>query len=214
MPSIGEFIARFGEVYRSYRMTWDSYYPIGKTMAMYQERTAFIQEFGFSVPTAEALDAVAAFSPLVEVGAGSGAWAHLLAARGANVIATDPELEHFPFSVGRYYPIQRLQAKTAVRRWPERNVFCAWPSLRHTWLRQAAKAMLPGRMLIAIREDATADERTWDYLESAFTQIGDGLEIPSWHYCHDRLEIWRKRPRTDGVTPRARHHQAEKEKPT
>jgi hypothetical protein len=46
--------------------------------------------FGFAVPNDAALDALAALSPLLEVGAGVGYWAALLrATRGADVLATD-----------------------------------------------------------------------------------------------------------------------------
>jgi hypothetical protein len=125
--------------------------------------------------------------------------------RGADIIATDPAVERFTFDEVRfsweqtYHPIAPLAGKTAVRRWPERNVFCCWPSLRQTWLRQAARAMLPGRALIVVREDATADGRTWDYVKYAFKPVAigaggdDWIELPNWHYLHDHLEVWIKK---------------------
>jgi hypothetical protein len=45
--------------------------------------------FGYAVPTEEALAALAALSPLLEIGAGVGYWAALLRGRGADVLATD-----------------------------------------------------------------------------------------------------------------------------
>jgi hypothetical protein len=200
------------------------------TLALHLERDQFIREFGFAVPTREALDRICAFSPLLEIGAGSGAWARLLALRGADIIATDLNVESFATYRGErwerwvwektYHPVLPLAGKTAVRRWPERNVFCCWPSLGQTWLRQAARAMLPGRALLVVREDATADERTWNYVERHFKPVvnyleeiraGDleighwvdnTVELPNWHFLHDQLEVWIKKTRRElAATP-------------
>jgi hypothetical protein len=79
--------------------------------------------------------------------------------------------------------------------------------------------MLPGRALIVVREDATADERTWSYVEHHFkpaahyiedVRAGDlevgrwlnSLELPNWHYFHDYLEVWIKKTRRElAATP-------------
>ncbi len=195
VPNLQNLIDRFGEGFRSYRRAWRFDVSIGEIIAFNKERPRFIEEFGFPIPTEEALDAVARYSPLVEVGAGAGAWAKLLTDRGVDLIATDACLEQFSFEIGRHYHSLPMQGKTAIRRWPNRNVFCSWPSFEHTWLRQAAKAMRPGRALIVIREDATADERTWDYVEAAFREVEEPIELPSWHYIHDQLEIFVKKGR-------------------
>lgn len=193
--SLQEQIASWGEEYRSYRRTWDrpvSPHTVSDAIRLHRERDAFIHRFGFSCPNAEALDLLARHQPLLEVGAGSGLWTRLLLARGVDVIATDPVLE---FRWNDRYPALPLAAKTAVRRWPERHVFCSWPSLKQTWLRQAARAMRPGRVLICVCEDAVADERTWDELDDPdrFEVIEDFVELIGWHYCHDHLRAWRKR---------------------
>ena len=53
------------------------------------ERTALVQKYAFSIPTAGVLRLVADFSPIVEIGAGSGYWAMCLASMGADVAAFD-----------------------------------------------------------------------------------------------------------------------------
>jgi hypothetical protein len=201
VPSLAEFRARFGWGERDFR---GPIAPFFEAAALIEERTDFVEEFGFAVPTREALDCLAGFSPLLEIGAGSGAWTRLLAMRGANIIATDPGEETFILiGMGQrqrrgrwekhYHPILPLEGKRAVRRWPDRNVFCSWPSLNQTWLRQAARAMRRGRALIVVREDAAADDRTWDYIESAFRPAGAPLRLPNWHFLHDWLEAWVKK---------------------
>ena len=231
VPSLAEFFDRFGKEYRNHLRTWRERYsdePMRlkgpqdfatsamDSMLIQAERDRFLSEFSFAVPTREALDRICQFSPLLEIGAGSGAWAKLLAMRGADIIATDPGGEIFvAFHQGDqprrwhwetfYYPVQPLQGKTAVRRWLNRNVFCSWPSLQRRWLRQAARAMLPGRVLLVVREDATADQRTWNYVEYHFKPLGEerdgwvdnSIELPTWHFMHDHLEVWQKKTRRE-----------------
>lgn len=231
VPSLAEFFDRFGKEYRNHLRTWRERYsdePMSlegprdfarsamDSTLIQAERDRFLSEFSFAVPTREALDRICQFSPLLEIGAGSGAWAKLLAMRGADIIATDPGGEMFVgFHQGDqprrwhwetfYYPVQPLQGKTAVRRWLNRNVFCSWPSLQRRWLRQAARAMLPGRVLLVVREDATADQRTWNYVEYHFKPLGEerdgwvdnSIELPTWHFLHDHLEVWQKKTRRE-----------------
>jgi len=231
VPSLAEFFDRFGKEYRNHLRTWRERYsdePMSlegprdfarsamDSTLIQAERDRFLSEFSFAVPTREALDRICQFSPLLEIGAGSGAWAKLLAIRGADIIATDPGGEMFVgFHQGDqprrwhwetfYYPVQPLQGKTAVRRWLNRNVFCSWPSLQRRWLRQAARAMLPGRVLLVVREDATADQRTWNYVEYHFKPLGEerdgwvdnSIELPTWHFMHDHLEVWQKKTRRE-----------------
>ena len=198
VPSFDDQIKAFGPLYANHWYAMEHDIPLEEawggihdTMAVSAERSEFVRRFGFAVPCKEALVVLAAHQPLLEIGAGAGSWACLLAMRGVDIVATDAMIEEFAAGIGTYFPVQKLQGKTAVRRWPDRNVFCSWPSLNRTWLRQAARAMRPGRFLIVVREDATADERTWDYVEDAFEPHGS-YELVNFHYMHDRVEVWKK----------------------
>ncbi|CAK0803394.1 unnamed protein product [Prorocentrum cordatum] len=57
------------------------------TNTMSKESVSIRKQTAWSVPTAEALDCLARFTPLLELGAGSGLWARLLRGRGADVQA-------------------------------------------------------------------------------------------------------------------------------
>ena len=62
---------------------------IGDCNAMQSEAISIRSATSWSVPTHAALAALAALSPLVELGAGNGLWSGLLRARGADVLAFD-----------------------------------------------------------------------------------------------------------------------------
>ena len=203
---LDEQIKSFGYRYRSYRALWAAHglgfrgADMYDTIALTEERQHFIEEFGFSLPTAEALALLVAGGPLLEVGAGSGYWSRLVAQQGGDVVASDPRLERmYGFEHARHLedapvrvPWLDIEAKTAVRRFPKRNVFSSWPSLNKTWLRQAMRAMRPGRTLFVVREESAAEDSTWAELHLNF-RCAASLELLSWHHCHDRFEAWKKR---------------------
>lgn len=208
--SLPEFFAAFGRGWRNHRDAWrepgGGILDIGSYMAAFREREIYTKRYGFAIPCQELIDTLKRYEPILEVGAGTGYLTRLARDRGVDMIATDAGdgdhhgFRHFAWigrrvPPGTSWPVGHdllLPAKTAVRRWPERNVFCSWPSLKGTWLRQAAKAMRPGRVLVVIEEECCADERTWDYLSFAFDQIG-GVKIPCFAGLHDSVRIYRKR---------------------
>jgi hypothetical protein len=62
--------------------------------ARFDWRTSLCAYFAWAVPTDAALDALLALGPLLEMGAGTGYWASLLTARGADVAAYDAAGSH------------------------------------------------------------------------------------------------------------------------
>jgi hypothetical protein len=120
-------------------------------------RKGFVNAWGCSIPCREAVDALVALSPLVELGAGTGYWAALLTAAGADIVATDlasagPNAHGA--ELGRHFPVEALGAAAAVGAHPERNVFCSWPTLEATWPLEALRVLAPGRAFAMISEHA------------------------------------------------------------
>jgi hypothetical protein len=62
--------------------------------ARFDWRTSLCAYFAWAVPNAAALDALLALGPLLELGAGTGYWAALLTAAGADVAAYDAAGSH------------------------------------------------------------------------------------------------------------------------
>src|SRR5215469_4662144 len=66
-------------------------------------RLALAQRFSYVLPEPHLLEVVRRYSPLVELGAGTGYWAYLLRMVGADIIAYD----HAPYGAARpnrYHP--------------------------------------------------------------------------------------------------------------
>ena len=95
---------------------------------------ALAQRYSYVLPDARALGLIAALSPLVEIGAGTGYWAHRLRARGADIVAFDqaPPGRREP---NRYHPGASTWTTvlggdlSALAGHPHRTLFVCWPPL-------------------------------------------------------------------------------------
>lgn len=100
------------------------------------ERQSLIGQYAFAIPTAETLSIVARYSPLVEIGAGSGYWAMCLASCGADIIAYDlyPPGAADPVNIAdrnwhfrkSFYSVQKGDELSAASH-IDRTLFLCWP---------------------------------------------------------------------------------------
>ena len=160
-------------------------------------RKAFGREWGFSIPCEEAVSTLLSLSPLVEIGAGAGYWSALLSAAGADIVATDAQVSGeigYRFEPGRYSDVQPLDALAAVRRFPERNVFCSWPTMGEGWAAEATREIPQGRSFALIsdgRSGITATDVLFDVLEEKFVITAE-IDIPQFPKVKDRLIVYRR----------------------
>ncbi len=163
-------------------------------MQMYELREKFLKEYGFSVPCREAIELLAKYGPIVEIGAGSGYWARLMYMAGVDVIATDAYESQWRFQVGKHYPVERQKGAAAVKLWPSRTVFVSWPSYDDPWSYSAAKVMEVGRHLIYIGEGpsgCTGCDKLHELLEADF-EVVETQGIPQFPGIGDHMTVYRR----------------------
>jgi len=172
--------------------------PADRAQALREVRKAFIRNWGFSIPCAECVAALRALdAPLVEIGAGSGYWVALLRAAGLDVIGADVANAgegDYGSGLGRVCPIEALDGPQAVAAYPERDVFCSWPTPDNDWAVVAARALGTGRAFALIGDGPAGDIGTPElYAELAanFKQVAE-VAIPRFPRVQDRLTIHRK----------------------
>jgi hypothetical protein len=95
--------------------------------------------YAFAIPTDQALAAIARHSPggVVELGAGTGYWASLLAANDVDVVAYDrapaQSADNKWFhSSDEWFPVQAAD-ETVVDRHADRTLLIVWPTRDETW---------------------------------------------------------------------------------
>jgi hypothetical protein len=162
-------------------------------------RWGFVRKFGFTIPSREALKLVARFSPLLEVGAGSGYWAHELAREGADVLATDPK----PIPAGgvqkRYgffhpwHSVVKLSGRRAVRLHPDRTLLLCWPSYNEPWAAETLGAYRGDRLVyVGEWNGCCADDSFFDLLDREWEEV-ESLPLPHWFGIHDNLWVLRRK---------------------
>jgi hypothetical protein len=162
----------------------------------FHAREVAIKKYGFAIPCEEAVIALVALSPLVEVGAGSGCWSRHIRASGGDIVAIDAGYVHEDrMSSWSMEGIEKMDALEAIRKYPDRNVFMCWPSYDRGWAGNVVQAMKPGLSVAYIGESSggcTADDRFFEIIEADFDEVMS-MAIPTWKGLHDYLTIYRKR---------------------
>ena len=199
-----------------------------------QKRTALIARYGFAIPTDQALEAISRCSPegVLEIGAGTGYWAHLLGQRGVDVQAFDlepaPSVQNRWFAGTRpWHPVRRGDHDVAGRH-PGRTLLIVWPTKNEIWAATAVERYhdAGGDCLVYVGEGPggrTGDDVFHALLGELSTCIQceygsltspcichaetrwhrtEVIALPHWPGYHDDLHIYTRH--TLGAPPRRR----------
>ncbi len=159
------------------------------------KRTAAVKKYSWAIPTDEAISAIVACGPIIEIGAGKGYWAGLVAKAHGDIVATDkfnPPDNDFTDKRRGYHKIEQLSALDAVRQYHNRALLTIWPSYRESWTSEALAEYLNigGKTVIYVGEDSggcTGDERFHELLDEL--AIVRTIGLPQWAGIHDYMEI-------------------------
>lgn len=162
-----------------------------------QARRTYALTHSWAIPTEEAIQFIKGYAPhgLVDMGAGSGYWAHLLHDAGVAVRAfdtapgnntwTEVEQSWFLVEVGSPATLAFLPGiETLLLVWPPYSDSMAAESLR----------FFQGHTVIYVGEQGggcTGDEIFHDMLENEWTEV-DNLGIPQWPGLHDSIAVYRR----------------------
>src|SRR5882672_7322034 len=157
--------------------------------------------------TPEAIQAIVTAAPrLVELGAGTGYWAQLLASAGADVVALDNvapgtrntyggirsrDEEPGGQVVGRWFPVEEGDAQRLAA-YPDRALFLCWPPMDS--MAADALAVWRGDVLILIGErgGCTGTDAFYERLDAEFDTVAE-VRLPQWDGIHDDLEVCRRK---------------------
>ncbi len=163
----------------------------------YNAKKRLIERYGFPLVTDEAAEIIARWSPLIEVGAGTGYLAWLLRQAGGVVDAHDlvcDETSEYRQMVGAYHPVS---AKPVVFATPEiRTLLISWPCYDQPWAHQTLTAYLDagGKRLVYIGEGhggCTADDAFHELIDAQMME-NCVIEIPQWYGLHDRVMLYER----------------------
>ncbi len=170
---------------------------------VYAERTAFNTTYAWSVPDPLAVATIVASAggrPIVELGAGTGLWAGLIAQAGGCIEAWDstpagPGSHFHPTATGTYHPVGTGSVEVLARHADADPVLLlCWPPHQGALAEQALAAH-PGDLLVYIGErrgGSTASPAFFDALDAGWDCTLE-LEQPNLFGVHSRLSTWVRR---------------------
>ncbi len=162
-------------------------------------RRASTLAFSFSVPTDAALDLIAKYGPIIEIGAGTGYWAALLRNRGVDLRAfdtfpasLDEDDNHWYKNTESFTDVERAD-ETVVSQFADRALMLAWPPYGDPMGARTLE-LYQGNTLIYIGEGeggCCADDDFFARLEAEWVEVED-LLLPQWDGINDWLTVYRR----------------------
>lgn len=158
-------------------------------------RMLYASNISWAIPTVEIIEKIVAFSnpgTILEICSGNGFWAGLLRLFGAKVIASD-----FVINVSKAFipDIYKLDAVSAVKKYPTRTLMICWPGLNETYAFNALKEF-EGEQLIYIGEQksgCTANDQFFELLESSWNCV-QTHNMQSWcDISYDQLYLYERK---------------------
>ena len=163
-----------------------------RSNAQYDRRKAFVASYAWAVPTREAIERIRdalGERDVLEVCAGNGLWASLLADAGLCVTATDWSQP----GLASYVPVATMEASEAVRAHPHCQVllFC-WPPFRDECAFRALRSFEGDHIVYIGDVRFTAEARFHGLLASSWTLL-DQIPLPSWPGTSDCVSVYGRR---------------------
>lgn len=179
----------------------------------HSRRRELCTEYAFAIPSPAVIRHLVGYSPLIEVGAGTGYWAAQLASVGADVIATD---SHPPGTAGqtwkfveRYFDVEAADGPAAAAAHADRTLLLCWPPMDDVAARTLqAYTDAGGQRVVYIGEvgGCTANEEFHDQLWLSWRSYDEDevppdvlwhevrtYDVPQWPGMHDRVHVCERR---------------------
>lgn len=160
-------------------------------------REGLVRIFSWSIPSPEALEAIAQHGPVLEVMAGTGYWSSLLHQGGVDVIATDLEPYTNGWCDGRYTRVEPMDAREAAARHPDRALLMSWPPPDDPVDAETfcAHFLVGGAVVILISEvryGSTGSDAGRRFLAEHY-EITAQIPLPSWKPGRDVLTVYHRK---------------------
>lgn len=156
-------------------------------------RPHFTEHCAWAVPSREAVERIAALvgrDRLLEVGAGRGLWARLIADAGAEVVAVD--LKRL---APAWFEVREQSARQAVAEVEAAVLLLCWPHPKSGMASEALQAFR-GDTVIYVGESGagrvTGEDAFFEALRGGWS-LAETLAIPTWPGFSDALYVYRRR---------------------
>jgi hypothetical protein len=179
---------------------WGLPFGLAQVLRIADRRRELVQLCAWAIPTAEALDALARYSPLLDSGAGMGYWVALLQAAGVDVVAydlappgADASNDYHHRRRRAWTEVQRASGVDAVRRHPDRTLVLGWPPYDDDASSYEPLRAYRGDVVIHIGELDGASGSVRFHRELALNwTVVEEVDLPHWPGLDDRVLVYRR----------------------
>jgi hypothetical protein len=159
------------------------------------KRRNLVVRYAWAVPDEHAIEIILKYSPIVEIGCGTGYWASLIASKGGIVFPYDahvPGIDRNPYEHEITY-CNVLRGSIEVLDKLKFTLFLCWPPHNNSFAYDALMRYR-GDTLIYVGEDeygCTADRTFFKELSRHWKFI-EGHKLPQWDGIYDYLEVHKR----------------------
>lgn len=175
---------------------WERIQNLRSFSSNYQARQVGVKKYAWAVPSQKAIETIVKYSPLVEMGAGTGYWASLVQQEGGIITCFDEFIplwnENYDFSE-QYHPIE-IGGPVNLKDFGDRTLFLCWPPY-DGYFAFACLQKHQGETLIYVGEGyggCTGDDAFFDLLEKEWEEV-EVIDIPQWNWIHDCMFIYKRK---------------------
>lgn len=172
----------------------------GWSSRIFKRRTELTRMYAWAIPNDEVIYAIAALSPIIELGAGSGYWASLLRQAGAKVRAfdapsTDPEAKFYTFDA-RHNPISPSGPHITAR-YPDHTLLLCWPPMDTQYdliaLDEHRRAKGKNVVYIGEGDEGCTGSKAFHRLLNHAYELTQCIYIPQWYGMHDAAYFYTRK---------------------
>ena len=162
---------------------------LGAVLNLPARRRELAALLAWALPDEGALSLLGGYGPLVECGAGTGYWAALLRARGADIVACDLAPARRSWT-----PMTAADSVTAVRAHRGRTLLLCWPPYDDDAASYTALRAYHGNLLLYIGGGSGGPTGTVRFhRELALNwSPAEQVALPTWPGLRDRLVVYRR----------------------
>jgi hypothetical protein len=162
----------------------------------FQHRGILVSKYAWAIPNKKAIKELCKYSPLVEIGAGTGYWANLVKQMGGIVDCYDKYLldKNYYKHTTHYTNIKEGDESILNNISPKVNLFLCWPPYNSSMANKCLN-IFKGNYLIYIGEGydgCTGDNMFHEELEKKWEEI-NVINIPQWFEIHDYMFIYKRK---------------------
>lgn len=170
-------------------------WSIERDVQLHQKRVDLTKEYSFAIPNRKAIRAIADMSPVVEIGAGTGYWASLVAQAGGRIEAFDRALVRNGYKFKTHHHPVKEGTETVLDNYDQAwTLLLCWPCYNEPFAFNAL-SRFRGDNLVYVGEWAggcCGCDLFHDMLNTCWEIINE-IDIPQWPFIRDRMYIYRRK---------------------